>query len=117
MNSSISVSLILFFVFSLPNQSLTNFYDFFKEAGFESNITTGSLATLLATMAMPVPICPEPTTPKDFTVENLNKYLSIINYYHSTLLLLHKPRHSQHLYAIYEPDDIDKDKYEVYIMK
>jgi len=36
LNSSISVSLILFFVLSLPSQSLTNFYDFLREVGLES---------------------------------------------------------------------------------
>ncbi len=30
-------------------------------------------------MAIPVPICPDPTTPKDFTVENLEKTLNIID--------------------------------------
>ncbi len=41
-------------------------------------MVTGSLATLLATMAMPVPICPEPTTPKDLTDESANRDLNII---------------------------------------
>jgi hypothetical protein len=43
----------------------------------ESKSTTGSFATLLATIAMPVPICPDPTTPNDFTVENLKRALNI----------------------------------------
>ena len=43
-------------------------------------MVTGNFATLLATMAMPVPICPEPTTPKDLIAEKRYKDLSIINY-------------------------------------
>ena len=39
---------------------------------------TGNFAALLATMAMPVPICPEPTTPKDLTVDKVNNDLNIM---------------------------------------
>lgn len=33
-------------------------------------MTTGNLATLFATIAMPVPIWPDPITPNDLTDEN-----------------------------------------------
>lgn len=77
-------------------------------------MVTGSLATLLATMAMPVPICPEPTTPKDLTDDSANRDLNsiiqsflcynyangdffmntiIINAEQSTYLLLHLSAH------------------------
>lgn len=72
-------SVSLFLDSSLASQSFTNFYDFCRACSLESKSTTGSLATLFATMAIPVPICPDPTTPKDFTVENLEKTLNIID--------------------------------------
>ena len=58
---------ILFFDNYLFNHPLIKSWDFFKANWLESKINTLRLATRLATIAIPVPIWPDPTTPKDLT--------------------------------------------------
>mmetsp|Transcript_33091 Transcript_33091/g.89571 ORF Transcript_33091/g.89571 Transcript_33091/m.89571 type:complete len:206 (-) Transcript_33091:95-712(-) len=64
-----SASLSRPFFSSLPVQSLTNWALFSKLAGYLSSARTSTWACLAATIAMPVPIWPQPTTPIRFTAE------------------------------------------------
>mmetsp|Transcript_100980 Transcript_100980/g.263294 ORF Transcript_100980/g.263294 Transcript_100980/m.263294 type:complete len:204 (+) Transcript_100980:598-1209(+) len=68
LSSGTSASLSLPFLFSLAAQSATNCLLLSRLPGNLSRASTSTPACLAATMAMPVPIWPHPTTPRRFTL-------------------------------------------------